>query len=413
MTSRERVKSAVSHVEPDRVPIDLGGYRSSGIMALAYKRLREYLGLPEKKIKIYDVIQQLALVDDDVLDRFGIDTLEMGRGFAAGPSDWKDWVMPDGTEVLIPAFADVAKRGEDWILKAPSGVDAGIQRKGMIYFDQTYWPYKGGVPGGDIDIAGGLADVMWSLPTPPDLGAVSPAGLSAGAKALRESTDKYIIFIFGGNLLELACFLCGIEEFYMLLGSEPDTAHRLLDALMGHHLKNIDTYLPLVAPYIDIMLFSDDLGMQQGPQISPSMYREFFKPRHEKMWKYAKKVGGIPLKLHSCGGIRPLLDDIIDAGMDAINPVQANCDGMEPAGLKKDFGDRLVFWGGGCDTASVLPGGTPEEVRDHVLERCRILQPGGGFVFQQVHNIMANVPPENIVAMFDAVAEFNRDPGIS
>jgi uroporphyrinogen decarboxylase len=408
MTSRERVKNAVNHIEPDQVPVDFGGYRSSGIMALAYKKLRDHLGLPKKTIKIYDIIQQLALIDEDVLERFGVDTLDMGQGFARSDSDWKEWVMPDGTDVLIPAYIDVEKRNGDWILKAPSGIDAGIQREGMIYFDQIYWPYSEGVPKGDFDIAEGLSHVMWSVPTPPDLGLLTPENITSGAKNLYESTDKFIIFIFGGNLLEIACFLCGIEQFYILLGTEPETVHHLLDTLVEHHIKNIDTYLPLVAPYIDIMLFSDDLGMQQGPQISPAMYKEFFKPRHEKVWKYAKKLGDVPLKLHSCGGIRPLLDDIIDAGMDAVNPVQTNCDGMEPAGLKKDFGDRVVLWGGGCDTAHILPKGSPGEVREHVIERCRILQPGGGFIFQQVHNIMANVPPENIVAMFDAVSEFNR-----
>ena len=407
MTSRERVAAAVNHIEPDRIPIDFGGHRSSGIMAMAYRKLREYLGLPKVPIKIYDMIQQLAIIDDDVLERFGIDTIEMGRGFALEDTDWKEWKMPDGTDVLVPAWVDIEKRNGNWVLKAPSGEEAGIQREGMIYFDQIFWPYKDGVPEGKLDLIEALSDVMWSVPTPPQLGRIDLDSLRQGAKNFRESTDRYIIFLFGGNLLEFSCFLCGIEGFYMLLGADPRDAHRLLDNLTELHKRNLEKFIPVVAPYVDMVLFGDDLGMQQGPQISPAMYKEFFKPRHREIWKYAKKLGDVKVQIHSCGGIRPLLDDLIDAGLDAINPVQTSSAGMEPEGLKKDFGERLCLWGGGCDTQQVLPDGSPEEIRKHVLERCEILQPGGGFVFQQVHNIMANVPPENIVSMFDTIAELN------
>jgi uroporphyrinogen decarboxylase len=139
------------------------------------------------------------------------------------------------------------------------------------------------------------------------------------------------------------------------------------------------------------------------------MYREFFKPRHSILWKRAKELADVKVMLHSCGGLRPLLDDLIEGGLDTTNPIQTSCAGMEPAGLKRDFGDRLCLWGGGCDTQTILPRATPEEVRRHVLERLEIFAPRGGFVFQQVHNILAGVPPENIVAMFDAVREFNGD----
>ncbi|MGB6649032.1 MAG: uroporphyrinogen decarboxylase family protein, partial [Bacteroidota bacterium] len=156
---------------------------------------------------------------------------------------------------------------------------------------------------------------------------------------------------------------------------------------------------------IDIVLFGDDLGMQTGPQMSPAMYRKFFKPRHARMWARAKELADVKVMLHCCGGVRELLPDLIEAGLDAINPVQISCRGMDASGLKRDFGETMVFWGGGCDTREVLAGGTPEDVRKHVHEQVRIMSPGGGFVFQQVHNILADVPPQNIVAMFDAVRE--------
>ena len=157
---------------------------------------------------------------------------------------------------------------------------------------------------------------------------------------------------------------------------------------------------------IDVILFGDDLGMQSGPQISPKMYREFFKPRHARMWRRAKELAGVKVQLHCCGGVRPLLPELIDAGLDAINPVQISCKGMDAAELKRDFGSRLTFWGGGCDTHAILAHASPAEIRDHVRRQIEIFKPGGGFVFQQVHNILADVPPENVIAMLDAAYEF-------
>jgi uroporphyrinogen decarboxylase len=145
--------------------------------------------------------------------------------------------------------------------------------------------------------------------------------------------------------------------------------------------------------------------MQTGPQMSPAMYREFFKPRHAAMWRRARELAKVKVMLHCCGGVRTLLADLIDAGLDAINPVQISCRGMDAAELKHEFGKQITFWGGGCDSQKILPNGTRDQVRTHVREQVKILAPGGGFVFQQVHNIMANVPPENIVAMFDAVRD--------
>jgi uroporphyrinogen decarboxylase len=166
----------------------------------------------------------------------------------------------------------------------------------------------------------------------------------------------------------------------------------------------MEKWLKAVGPYIDVMLFGDDMGGQNGPLMSPKMYREYYRPWHTKLWKRAKELAPhVSIHLHSCGGIEPLLEDLIEAGLESVNPVQISCAGMDARTLKRKYGSRLTFWGGGCDTRHVLPHGTPEEIRNHVREQVRILSPGGGFVFQQVHNILADVPPENIVAMFKAV----------
>jgi uroporphyrinogen decarboxylase len=389
--------------EPDRVPVDFAGHRSSGIMAIAYPKLRELLGLPKRPTRVFDVIQQLAIVDEDVLDRFGVDTIELGRGFAQEDRHWKPWCLPDGSECLIPAWTDVRQEGEDWVLYSPHEIPMGIQKAGSLYFEQIHWPYLDGVPDELSGLPDVMPDVMWTLPAPPEPG----ADLAAGARKLRESTDRAIVAIFGGNLMEWGQFLCRIDGFLMLLAGEPDRAHALLDRLVEIHLGSLETFMAAVGPYVDVVSFGDDLGMQTGPQISAGMYDEFFKPRHERMWKRAKELADVKVMLHCCGGIRPLIPSIAEAGADTFNPVQITCSGMESKALKRDFGDRIAFWGGGCDTRSVLPQGTPDEVRRHVLGQLDTFAPGGGFVFQQVHNVMSNVPVENVVAMFDAVAEFN------
>ena len=399
MTGRERVLAALQHVQPDVTPIDFGAHRSSGIMAIAYRRLRNALGLPEKPIRVYDMIQQLAIIDDDVLDRFGVDAIEMGRGFCRENSHWKPWTLPDGTECEIPVWVDVRKEHDDWLIYGPTDQPIAIQKAGSLYFEQTTYPFAESVPDNLDDLPSALAEISWSTPTPPPPG----SDLASGAKALRNSTDRAIIALFGGSLLETGQCLCRNDNFFLLLAGDPQRAHRLLDRVVELHLARLERFLAAVGPHIDIILFGDDLGMQRGPQISPKMYREFFYPRHRALFQRAKELAPVKVMLHCCGGVRPLLSDLIEAGLDTINPVQITCAGMDAEALKQDFGSRICFWGGGCDTRAILPRGTPEQIKEHVRKQVGTLAPGGGFVFQQVHNIMADVPPENIIAMFDAI----------
>ena len=409
MTSRERVLAALNHHEPDRIPVDFSGHRSSGIAAITYAQLRDFLGLPQKPIRVYDPVQQLAIVDEDVLERFGVDTIELGRGFALEDNAWADWTLPDGTPCQMPVWALPERDDGRWVIRSKSGRVIAAMPDGALYFEQTYYPF---LDNEDLDaLPWAIDENMWcaiaSPPGPLIAGTDGDRVFAEGARKLRESTDKAIIGLFGGNLLEIGQFLWRNDVFLMLLAEDPAKVHTFLDRLVEIHLANLEAFLRAVGDYIDVILFGDDLGMQGGPQISPDMYREYFKPRHKLMWNRAKELAGVKVMLHSCGGIRELLPDLIDAGLDATNPVQISCAGMNAKGLKADFGDRMVFWGGGCDTQHVLLNGTPEEVRDHVKEQVRILSPGGGFVFQQVHNILVGVPPENVVAMFDAA----RDAG--
>jgi uroporphyrinogen decarboxylase len=407
MTPRERVLTALDHREPDRVPIDLGGHRSSGIAAMAYARLRRALGFDPRPIRVYDPLQQLAIIDDDVLDRFRVDTIELGRGFALSDRHWADWTLPDGTPCQMPAWAAPKREDNQWVLRSATGRVLARMPDGALYFEQCYWPY---LADDDLDrLPEALDENMWcGMPSPPGPLAAGPDGervLAEGARRLRERTDRAIIGLFGGNLLEVGQFLYRNDNFFMLLAGNPRRAHEFLDRLVEIHLANLERFLGAVGPYIDIILFGDDLGMQNGPQLSPAMYREFFGPRHARLWRRAKELAPVKVMLHCCGGVRPLLGDLIAAGLDAINPVQVTCAGMEAAGLKRDFGSRLTFWGGGCETRWILSHGTPDEIRRHVRRQVSALAPGGGFVFQQVHNVLADVPPENVIAMLDAAGE--------
>ena len=407
MTSRERVLASLNHQQPDQVVVDLSGYRSSGISAIAYPKLRAALGLEPRSVDVYDPVQQLAIVDDDVLDRFGADTIEMGRGFCHEDKWWADWTLPDGTPCRMPVWAQPKQAGAEWVLRAPSGRVMARMPEGSLHFDQVYWPFLDGEE--DLSRIEALyPEHMWTgVASPPGPSVSGPAELAAGARALRAKTDRAIIGLFGGNLLEMGQFYYRMDNFLMMLAGEPARVHRFLDALVEIHMKNLERFLGAVGPSIDVIVFGDDLGAQNCPQISPRMYREFFKPRHAAMWARAKKLANAKVMLHCCGAVRQLLPDLIDAGLDAINPVQISCRGMDAGGLKRDFGGDLTFWGGGCDTQQILPCGTPAEVRAHVLRQCETMAPGGGFVFQQVHNILANVPPGNIIAMYDAVREYD------
>jgi uroporphyrinogen decarboxylase len=248
---------------------------------------------------------------------------------------------------------------------------------------------------------------MWyAVASPPGPLVKGPDGsrrLVEGARKLRASTDRAIIGLFGGSLFETGQFLYRNDRFFVLLAEDPKKAHTFLDKLVELHLSDLESYLGAVGNEIDVILFGDDLGMQTGPLISPDMYRRFFKPRHQMMWKRAKELAEVKVMLHCCGSIRELIPDLIEAGVDAINPVQISAQGMEAERLKADFGEKIVLWGGGCDTQNILTNSTPDVITKHVKEQVRILSPGGGFVFQQVHNILADVPPENIAAMFEAV----------
>ncbi len=406
MTGQERIRRAFAFEESDRVAIDLAGHLSSGIAAIAYVKLRKELGLCERVVRVHDVLHQLAVVDEDVLDLLGVDTIELGRGFAVDDESWVDWELPDGTACQIPSWAMPERvsneEGEGWVYRSKGGRVMGWMPDGALYFNRGYGRVLEEGGRGIDNIAGGMEGCMWTAVRAAP-GDISYEELGAGAKRLRVRTERAIVGVFGGNLMEMGQKLYRNDEFLMLLAGEPGEAHAFLDGVVEIHVERLEKYLGAVGEYIDVILFGDDLGMQIGPQISVEMFREFFKPRYEVMWKRAKELSGAKVNMHSCGEVSKLLPDLIDAGLEAINPIQITCPGMELAELKKEFGGDIVFWGGGCDTQDVLPKGTVDEVRRHVREQAGVFGVSGGYVFQQVHNVLSNVPAKNIVAMYEGL----------
>jgi uroporphyrinogen decarboxylase len=409
MNSRERVIAAINHEPVDRVPIDFGGHRSSGIMAMAYARLKQYLGITSGDIYVYDMPQQLAIVEPEILDLFGVDTIEMGRGFLIGDDDWKEWVLPDGTPCKIPKYIQIEERSGDWYLLAKDGRDLAVQKKGSPFMEHIHFPMADRDFEHDNfrDLAKQFNYSMWTgVATPGGHLALDDEGLqelAAGARKLRESTDRAIIGLFGGNMFEIPQYMFQMDKYFTYMGLYPEAVIRLSEKLFELHLNNLEKWLAAVGPYIDVILFGDDLGTQVGPFMSNVMFRQYYKPYQQKLWKRTKELADVKIMLHSCGGIEPLLNDLIDTGLDAVNPVQISCNGMDPKYLKKKYGSRICFWGGGCDTRDILPLQTLGEVTAHVRKQVEIMRQGSGFVFQQVHNIMTDIQPENIMALFNAV----------
>jgi len=403
MTSRERVLCALRHEEPDRVPMDLGAMRSTGIMAIAYHRVKKHLGLTGGETRVYDVIQQLAQPEQELLDYVEADVVDLGRVFLTEPEDWQDFTLPDGSPAKIPAWVKFKPRDGGWVYEAADGTVIGRMPPGVTYLSQGYWPLAEGE--WDLErLPEAMEKVIWgALPTPPWHQPLTDEHLTdirARAKRLYETTDYAIMVAFGGNLLEWGQFLCGMGNFLA------KKVAALLDRLVELHLATLDRFLPAVRDYVQIIQMGDDLGSQTGAQISPKTYRELFKPRHREIYARIKEKTDLAVFLHSCGSIEELLPDLIDIGVDIINPVQTSAARMDPAHLKREYGRDLVFWGGGCDTQVVLPTGTPGEIDAHVRERIETFGSGGGFVWAQVHNILANVPPENVVAMWEAVKKY-------
>ncbi len=378
MNSRERVLLALAHKEPDRVPIDFGGLITS-LHHEAHRRLLEHLGMPPHEAAILDMFQQNVDPAPAVKEMFHADVV----GFFANPgSGWRLEVDPV-TDTYVDEWGVLYRR-------PPGG----------YWYDLADHPLKQGT----IEELEGF-----QFPNPRDPNRVK--GLADKAKDLSENTDKAVmVFSPTAGVFEHAYWLRGIEPLFRDMASNKKYVEALAERVVEWQLEFWDFVLDEVGPYVHLVQLGDDLGGQQGPMFSPDLYREIHKPRHRRLTDLIHRKTEAKVFFHSCGAIYWALPDIIESGMDIINPVQVSAKDMETDRLKREFGRDLVFWGGGADATEVMPFATPQGVKEEVKQRIHDLAPAGGFVFSSIHNIQAEVPPANIVALFEAAYEYGQYP---
>jgi len=414
MNSRERILAAINHQQPDRIPVDLGSTPSSGISAIAYSNLLKYLGKQELPVQIYDVVQQLAQPDELILNLFDVDVLDIGREFNEKISDWVQATMANGASAYYPKWFKPVLQPDGSYMTYDHDRTRILSRMpvGATFFDQTYFPYVDGYPENYRNLDLEMNKVLWARDAHSPWDHVNDPDfwerLRSAAIHLRATTDKALMAVCGCNLFEWGTFLRRMDNFIMDLICDPYQVEKLLDELLKRHLATLEKVCDAVGDIVDIIRFGDDLGMTQGPFMEPETYRRLFKPRHKVLCDYVKSHSQMHTFIHSCGSISLLMPDMIDAGIEIFNPVQTNAYQMSPEFLKKEFGQDCTFWGGGIETVGTLNEGPISKIRDQVLERIEIFSKGGGFVFNTVHNILPDVPPENIIAMLDALKEYNK-----
>jgi len=378
MTSRERVLTTLNHEIPDRVPIDFGG-NQTGIHKNAYRNLVRYLGL-EEEIRIMDDVQQLARPSERVLERFRVDT----RYVAAGPaSTWKGGIVR------------AERDGRIWHdLTDEFGVRWSMPDDQPLYMDITLNPLA------DATIKD-VRDYAW--PKGDDPGRF--AGLRDRALRIRNDTPYAVVSGISGVIYEFGWYLRGLERWFCELLTDPEFCEAVLDQMLKYWLDWFRLFLDEVGDIVDVIMIGDDLAGQDGPLFHPEIYRRLVKPRHKRLVRYIRSRTRAKIWYHTCGSCLAHIPDLIDNGIHILNPVQLGARQMDPAELKRRFGRDLVFWGGGCDAQHVLPRGAPSDIVDNVRRNLAAFMPGGGYVFTGIHNIQGDVPPENIVALFDTAYE--------
>jgi len=379
MTPRNRLLTALDHREPDRVPIDLGG-NQTGIHKFAYQRLLERLGL-EEEVVIMDLVQQLAKPSEAVLQRLHVDTRYF---WAKGPASFKGGVVR------------CQREGRTWHdFTDEFGVTWSMPDEHPYYFDISHSP-----------LAGLTLEQIMAYPFPKGDDPSRFQGLRDRALALKRETPYAVVSGISGVVYEICWYLRGLENLFTDMIEQPAVLEAIIDRTLKFWLDWFRLFLDEVGDVVDVVMIGDDLAGQNGPLFSPRIYRTIVKPRQKRLVQYIKSRTKARIWYHSCGSVVEYIPDLLDNGIDILNPVQVSAKDMAPAKLKAAFGDRLTFWGGAIDTQHVLPRATPREVREHVRRNVEAFKPGGGYVFNNVHNIQADVPPENVLALFDAAIEF-------
>jgi hypothetical protein len=422
MTSRERVAKALSHQEPDRVPLDLGGSATTGMQVSSVYLLRQALQLdpPGTPVKVVEPYQMLGEIKPDLMDALGIDvvSLRSRRTMFGFPNEgWKEWKLFDGTPVLVPEAFNTDPEPDGSILMYPEG-DRSVppsarMPQGGFYFDslnrQEPIDESRLNPDDNLEEFGLISD--------DDL-----AYFEREAKRLYEETDKAILANFGGTAFgDIALVpapwlkhpkgIRDVEEWYVSTVSRPQYIYRVFERQCEIALANLEKIHRVVGDRVTaVFTTGTDFGMQTGPFIAPITYRKLFKPFNAQINDWIHTHTTWKSFIHSCGSVWALLPDFVDAGFDILNPVQCSAANMDPRRLKETYGSKVTFWGGGVDTQRTLPFGTPEDVRREVRERIRTFAAGGGYVFNTIHNVQARVTKENLLALYEGVREYGRYP---
>jgi uroporphyrinogen decarboxylase len=379
MTPRERVQKTLNHKIPDRVPIDLGGFQT-GIHKKAYENLLLHLGI-EDQVQILDPVQQLAQPCEQLLERFHVDFR---------------YIVAHGPDSFEGGIEENIREGRLWHdLRDEFGVVWSMPDDQRLYMDISHHPLN----------KASAADLQ-DYPFPDGGDPTRFTGLRDNALDLRRKTPYALSTGIGGVIYETCWYMRGLERWFMDMIENPAFCQALLDKILAFWVDYYSSFLAEVGDLVDIVMIGDDLAGQEGPLFSPDFYRRYVKPRQKRLISHIKSLTPAKIWYHTCGSCRELIPDLLDNGIDILNPVQISASGMDPRDLKRNFGGRLSFWGGGIDAQHVLPWATPEEIREHVRHNVGVFKVGGGYVFNNVHNIQADVPAANITALFDAAYEF-------
>ena len=393
---------SINHQEPDRVPVCLGGSAATGINYIAYARLKGLLGLRTDNVQVYDVFGMMARMGRDVIDHLGIDTMAVPAlcpRFGIAIKEWKPWRFFDGLPVEVPIGFQAVMEADGSLLLMVDGQAVGRMPKNGSHFSELANATMGGLD---------------SLVDPPDPDSVAfPLFTEEDlrfreetARNLHETTDKALSVEIDDNLR----WDTSLPNWLFAMAADPDRTFELHEKKSLNLIERSKQLAQAVGPYVHICVFYLDVGTQKAEMISPETFRQLIMPHYQRVFGWIHKNTNWKVFFHSCGSIYRLIPHMIDMGVDILNPVQCTAANMEPRRLKTDFGGQVVFWGGGVDTQTVLPFGTPDEVRQQVLGRVSILGSGGGYVFAPTQEIQADVPPENVLAMYDAAREYGRYP---
>jgi uroporphyrinogen decarboxylase len=393
MTSRQRVLATLNREPTDYIPFEIGGTDCSSIHVIAYKRLREKLGLSDGPIRCGCLIQLAAEPDADMMDALGCDVEALWFGGA----ETKTWKTPFGVELIVPKQFDVEDLADgSSVVRNASGVVYAKRAADAYYHDPVAPPLAHVTSAAELDRFDALFD-RWDFSYVYDEPLET---LVERAKKQYQSTERAVVTLWRLHYLQAGMLMRGYEQFLIDTMVDKDLAHALLGKLHQAYMERIDRFMAAFGQWCDVVFLTDDLGTQKGGMISTDTYREMIFPYISEAVERIKAAGK-KVVMHSCGAVSSYVPYMIDMGVDALNPVQVSAEGMNPAELRRQYGKHIAFWGGGCDTQHALNASDPEVVRADVRTRLAEYGPDASLVFTQVHNIQYDVPPENILAMRD------------